>query len=255
MERTFGGQPPRLGAVARTARHRPRSRGALPRPGPRAAAVARQPDTHRVDQRVQRDRGRHRPPFTCGKAHRRQSADSLPWPQRAGVRRVSRRGRIDRARRAARADERPADPGRSPRPLPPHRSARRLPKQDDNKIVSRDERGIATVLFEPPPWQKTEFLLSELVARYNDALDQELAHPVVLIGAFILDFSPSIRSLMATDALPASSRHRRSWSAATASPATSASSGTFSRQRTPTTTSSTSRSANGTRATIPSGPG
>lgn len=61
-------------------------------------------------------------------------------------------------------------------------------KQDDNTIVSRDVNGIATVLFEPPPWQQTEFLLSELVARYNDALDQELAHPVVLIGAFILDF-------------------------------------------------------------------
>lgn len=61
-------------------------------------------------------------------------------------------------------------------------------KQDDNKIVSRDEHGIATVLFEPPPWQETEFLLAELVARYNDALDRELAHPVVLIGAFVLDF-------------------------------------------------------------------
>ncbi len=61
-------------------------------------------------------------------------------------------------------------------------------KQDDNKIVSRDERGIASVLFEPPPWQQTEFLLTELVARYNDALARELAHPVVLIGALILDF-------------------------------------------------------------------
>jgi Fic family protein len=61
-------------------------------------------------------------------------------------------------------------------------------KQDDNKIISRDDRGIATVLFEPPPWQQTEFLLTELVTRYNDALEQELAHPLVLVGAFILDF-------------------------------------------------------------------
>jgi Fic family protein len=60
-------------------------------------------------------------------------------------------------------------------------------KQDDN-MISRDERGIATVLFEPPPWKQTEFLLTELVARYNDALDKELAHPLVLVGAFILDF-------------------------------------------------------------------
>lgn len=61
-------------------------------------------------------------------------------------------------------------------------------KTDDNKIVSRDESGMQVVLFEPPPWQQTEFLLGDLVARYNDALDQELAHPIVLIGAFILDF-------------------------------------------------------------------
>lgn len=61
-------------------------------------------------------------------------------------------------------------------------------KTDDNKIVSLDENGIRVVIFEPPPWQETEFLLSELVARYNDALDQELAHPIVLVGAFILDF-------------------------------------------------------------------
>lgn len=40
-------------------------------------------------------------------------------------------------------------------------------KTDDNRIVSRDENGMRVVLFEPPPWQQTEFLL---------------------IGAFILDF-------------------------------------------------------------------
>jgi Fic family protein len=61
-------------------------------------------------------------------------------------------------------------------------------KTDDNKIVTRDENGMRVVLFEPPPWRQTEFLLGELVARYNNALDRELAHPIVLIGAFILDF-------------------------------------------------------------------
>jgi Fic family protein len=61
-------------------------------------------------------------------------------------------------------------------------------KTDDNKIVSSDEKGNRVVIFEPPPWQETEFLLNELVARYNDALERELAHPIVLIGAFILDF-------------------------------------------------------------------
>jgi Fic family protein len=61
-------------------------------------------------------------------------------------------------------------------------------KTDDNKIVSRDDQGFATVLFEPPRWERTEFFLGELVARYNDAIDQELAHPLELISAFILDF-------------------------------------------------------------------
>jgi Fic family protein len=61
-------------------------------------------------------------------------------------------------------------------------------KTDDNRIVSRDEKGMRVVLFDPPPWQQTEFLLAELVTRYNEALDQEAAHPILLIGAFILDF-------------------------------------------------------------------
>ncbi len=61
-------------------------------------------------------------------------------------------------------------------------------KTDDNRIVTRDENGMRVVLFDPPPWRQTEFLLGELVSRYNDALDHELAHPLVLVGAFILDF-------------------------------------------------------------------
>jgi Fic family protein len=61
-------------------------------------------------------------------------------------------------------------------------------KTDDNRIVERDENGMRVVLFDPPPWQQTEFLLTELVARYNDALDQQVAHPILLLGAFVLDF-------------------------------------------------------------------
>ena len=61
-------------------------------------------------------------------------------------------------------------------------------KTDDNKIVTRDEHGMRVVLFEPPPWQRTQYLLTELVDRYNRAIAEEVAHPVVLIGAFILDF-------------------------------------------------------------------
>ena len=61
-------------------------------------------------------------------------------------------------------------------------------KTDDNRIVTRDANGMRVVLFDTPPWQQTQFLLTELVARYNDALDQQAAHPILLIGAFILDF-------------------------------------------------------------------
>jgi Fic family protein len=61
-------------------------------------------------------------------------------------------------------------------------------KTDDNRIVSRDENGMRVVLFDPPPWQQTEFLLTELVTRYNDALDKQVAHPILLIGAFVVDF-------------------------------------------------------------------
>jgi|SRR5579864_450931 len=60
-------------------------------------------------------------------------------------------------------------------------------KSDDNLIVSY-ESGQRQVLFTPVSHKKAEFFLTELVARYNDAVDTEAAHPVVLIGAFVLDF-------------------------------------------------------------------
>lgn len=60
-------------------------------------------------------------------------------------------------------------------------------KQEDNAIV-RYEHGKRILIFSPPPWQETEFLLDELVARYNDASDRGEAHPLVLLGAFVLDF-------------------------------------------------------------------
>lgn len=59
-------------------------------------------------------------------------------------------------------------------------------KTDDNMIVSY-EKGDREVLFEPPPWQRTEWFLSELVDRYNTAVAEEFAHPIVLCAAFILD--------------------------------------------------------------------
>lgn len=59
-------------------------------------------------------------------------------------------------------------------------------KTDDNMIVSY-ERGDREVLFEPPPWQRTEWFLTELVDRYNTAVADEVAHPIVLCAALILD--------------------------------------------------------------------
>ncbi|MGH7867391.1 MAG: Fic family protein, partial [Candidatus Dormibacteraceae bacterium] len=41
--------------------------------------------------------------------------------------------------------------------------------------------------FSPPPPQQTEFLLRELIDRYNISKHAQLGHPLVLIGALILD--------------------------------------------------------------------
>jgi Fic family protein len=61
-------------------------------------------------------------------------------------------------------------------------------KREDNVIAARDESGRRRVIYEPPPWQETEGLLVELVDRYNDAQHANAAHPLVLLGAFVLDF-------------------------------------------------------------------
>lgn len=59
-------------------------------------------------------------------------------------------------------------------------------KTDDNLIVSY-EKGYREELFAPPPWQRTDWFLTELVDRYNEAVADEIAHPIVLVSAFILD--------------------------------------------------------------------
>ena len=60
-------------------------------------------------------------------------------------------------------------------------------KTDQNLIASYDH-GHREVLFTPPSPKETEFLLPELVHRYRAASEAAAAHPVALIGAFILDF-------------------------------------------------------------------
>ncbi len=60
-------------------------------------------------------------------------------------------------------------------------------KTDDNLIVSY-ETGRRHIVFEPPPWRQAEFVLTELSERYNAARRDQLAHPLILVAAFILDF-------------------------------------------------------------------
>ncbi|HEX3391996.1 MAG TPA: Fic family protein [Solirubrobacteraceae bacterium] len=59
-------------------------------------------------------------------------------------------------------------------------------KTDQNLIVSY-ESGMREVVFTPPPPEQTEFMLSELIARYNALKLDGRTHPLVLIGALILD--------------------------------------------------------------------
>lgn len=59
-------------------------------------------------------------------------------------------------------------------------------KTEDNLIVS-GEPGRREIVFKPPPWQETEFLLTELFERYNDAKRRRAAHPLVLVSAMVLD--------------------------------------------------------------------
>lgn len=60
-------------------------------------------------------------------------------------------------------------------------------KTDENLIVSY-QSGSREVVFAPPPPEETEFLLTELFARYIDLKAEGRTHPLVLIGALVLDF-------------------------------------------------------------------
>jgi Fic family protein len=52
-------------------------------------------------------------------------------------------------------------------------------KSDENLIVSY-EHGKREIVFAPPPPEETEFLLTELLARYNDLKLEGQTHPLVL---------------------------------------------------------------------------
>lgn len=59
-------------------------------------------------------------------------------------------------------------------------------KMDQNLIVSR-ENGSREVIFTPPPPERTEFMLTELVERYNERKAAGDTHPLSSIGALVID--------------------------------------------------------------------
>jgi Fic family protein len=60
-------------------------------------------------------------------------------------------------------------------------------KSDQNLIVSYED-GRREIIFKPPDENETPQLLSELLIRYAEAKQEGRTHPIVLIGALILDF-------------------------------------------------------------------
>ncbi|HEX5853290.1 MAG TPA: Fic family protein [Solirubrobacteraceae bacterium] len=59
-------------------------------------------------------------------------------------------------------------------------------KSEPNYIVSY-EGGRREVLFTPPDEKQTEVLLPELLDRYNESKAEARAHPLVLLGALVVD--------------------------------------------------------------------
>lgn len=59
-------------------------------------------------------------------------------------------------------------------------------KTEQNLIVSYED-GRRETLFTPPPPAETEFLLSELLLRYEEARRDDRTHPLLLISVLILD--------------------------------------------------------------------
>lgn len=60
-------------------------------------------------------------------------------------------------------------------------------KTDENLVVSY-EAGEREIVFVPPAPDEVEFLLTELLDRYNALKEQGETHPLVLIGALVVDF-------------------------------------------------------------------
>jgi Fic family protein len=61
------------------------------------------------------------------------------------------------------------------------------PKEGENQIVSY-ESGVKRVIFKPVAPHLVESTLRSLLAGYNEALNESVADPVLLLGLFVLDF-------------------------------------------------------------------
>lgn len=61
-------------------------------------------------------------------------------------------------------------------------------KEEDNEIVVRDEHGRRSTVFRPTSFQETPFFIQELMTRYQEASENRVAHPLVLLAAFVADF-------------------------------------------------------------------
>ena len=60
-------------------------------------------------------------------------------------------------------------------------------KEEENLIASY-EKGHREILFTPPPPREAESLLVGLVGAYATASANQIAHPILLVGAFVIDF-------------------------------------------------------------------
>lgn len=61
-------------------------------------------------------------------------------------------------------------------------------KQEDNQISRRDAEGRREIIFRPVSHRETPFYLSELTSRYETAGREQVAHPLVLLASFVLDY-------------------------------------------------------------------
>lgn len=62
-------------------------------------------------------------------------------------------------------------------------------KQEDNIVIDRDPSGGSTTRFAPVSSRETPFFLAELVDRTNTTLANAATHPLLVVSAFVLDFS------------------------------------------------------------------